>query len=318
MVSWPFESMNKKDVMGCLGGAGFLFLCSAYFPLFGPLFCLLTPAPFLYYSTKLGLKNGIKLAFLTIVLAGIAGILIGYPQAILFCVELSALGLVLAEIFRRRFTLGQTILFASLFLILMSMGHLFILGLSKGVDPFELLVNYLNGQVKQTITAYEEMGVPGEDLVELESYARVFVNTVYPSLMIVGTGFTVWLNVVVARPLFTRGNLKYPDFVPMDRWETPEPLIWGVIVSGFSLFLLPGVIRSLAANVMIVLMAIYLFHGVSIIAFFLHKYRLPLWIRIGIYLLIIIQQLFLVLLALAGVFDQWVDFRKLHREQEAS
>jgi uncharacterized protein YybS (DUF2232 family) len=310
--------MNKKDVLGCVGSAGFLFLCSAYFPFFGPFFCLLTPLPFLYYSNKLGIQDGIKLAFVTVILAGIAGLLAGYPQAILFCVELSALGLVLAELFKRRFSLGQTILFASLFMMLMSAGHLFIVSLSRGLDPFQMLLDYLHGHLKETIGAYEEMGMPRESTIELETYARAFIDTVYPSLFIVGTGFTVWLNIVVARPLFKRGNIKYPDFIPMDRWEAPEVLIWGVIGSGFSLFLLPGVIRSLAANVLIVLMAIYLFHGLSIIVFFLHKYRLPPWIRIGVYLLIIIQQLFLVLLALAGVFDQWVDFRKLHKEPEAS
>jgi hypothetical protein len=38
--------------------------------------------------------------------------------------------------------------------------------------------------------------------------------------------------------------------------------------------------------------------------------------RIGIYFLIIIQQLFLAVLALAGLFDQWIDFRKIHRRVE--
>ena len=39
--------------------------------------------------------------------------------------------------------------------------------------------------------------------------------------------------------------------------------------------------------------------------------------RMGIYFLIIIQQLFLAVVALAGLFDQWVDFRKIHRHSES-
>jgi uncharacterized protein YybS (DUF2232 family) len=61
------------------------------------------------------------------------------------------------------------------------------------------------------------------------------------------------------------------------------------------------------------MMAIYLFHGLSIILFFLNKYNVPSWIRAGVYILIMVQQLFLGVLALAGLFDQWVDFRKIHR-----
>jgi uncharacterized protein YybS (DUF2232 family) len=159
--------------------------------------------------------------------------------------------------------------------------------------------------------------MPQENVAELEKYGKAFIDTVYPSLMIVGIGFAVWLNVIMARPVFRMGNLSYPEFVPMDRWQTPEGMIWGVIVSGFALFLLPEVIQSLAANVLIVLMVIYLFHGLSIILFFLNKYRLPSWIKIGVYFLIVVQQVFLLLLAIAGLFDQWVDFRKLRRESES-
>ena len=310
--------MNVKDVLGCVATALFLLLASVWFPLFGTLICLLTPLPFLYYSTKLGFHNGIGLAFATVLIVGIAGFLTGYSQAILFCIELCALGLALSEIFRRKLSLGQAILFGTLFMLLLSMGHLFVVSLSRDMGPLEMMLDYLHAHLKMTIAAYEEMGMPHENAVDLESYARAVIDTVYPSLMIVGTGFAIWLNIVVAKPFFRRGKLKYPDFIPMDRWQTPEMLIWGLIASGFSLFLLQGIIQSAAANVLIVLMAVYLFHGLSIIVFFFNKYRLPNWVRIGIFFLIVIQQLFLVLLALAGVFDQWIDFRRLHKESEMS
>jgi uncharacterized protein YybS (DUF2232 family) len=73
----------------------------------------------------------------------------------------------------------------------------------------------------------------------------------------------------------------------------------------------------LAINALIIIMVIYLFHGLSIVLFFLNKYRVPFWLRIGVYFLIIVQQLFFVALSLAGLFDQWVDFRKIHRRMES-
>jgi uncharacterized protein YybS (DUF2232 family) len=98
----------------------------------------------------------------------------------------------------------------------------------------------------------------------------------------------------------------------MDRWHAPEFMVWGVIASGFTLFLsIPGV-ELIAINGLIVMLAIYVFHGLSILLFFLNKYRVPSWLRFGIYFLIFFQQIFLVVLALAGLFDQWIDFRKLH------
>jgi uncharacterized protein YybS (DUF2232 family) len=143
------------------------------------------------------------------------------------------------------------------------------------------------------------------------------ISQIYPSLMIIGTGFALWLNVVIARPLFRMGNLAYPEFISMDRWQAPDHLVWGLIISGFALFLSSESIQFLAVNALIVILAIYLFHGLSIIVFFLNKYHVPSWIRLGIYVLIVVQQLFLAVLTFAGLFDQWIDFRKIHRRADS-
>ncbi|MEE9420038.1 MAG: YybS family protein [Desulfatiglandaceae bacterium] len=311
--------MKLKDLLGCVGWAAFFLLASAWIPLFGPFLSLLAPLPFLYYSTKLGLYQGIKLAAAAMLTIGLFAKLTGYPQIILFGIEFSLLGLALSELMRRRFSLGQTIFLATAFMLILGICFLFIIALSENMGPFEMISKYLQGHLKETINAYEGTGITKENGLELETYAKAFIDAIskiYPSLMIVGTGFAVWLNVILAKPLFRRGHLEYPDFVPMDRWLAPDGLVWGAIVSGFALFFSSGGIRLFAINVLIVIMAVYLFHGLSIILFFLNKYNVPSWMRIGIYFLIIIQQLFLAVLALAGLFDQWIDFRKIHRRVE--
>jgi len=70
-----------------------------------------------------------------------------------------------------------------------------------------------------------------------------------------------------------------------------------------------------AINVLIVAMAVYLFQGLSILFFFLNKYHVPTWMRVGIYFLIAVQQVFFALMALVGLFDQWIDFRKIHKRR---
>ena len=94
------------DMLGCLGWAAFLILASAWIPLFGHFFSLLTPLPFLYYSTKLGAIQGLKLAAMVVLAVGVISYLVGYAQGMLFCLEFSILGLALSEIFRRRLGVG--------------------------------------------------------------------------------------------------------------------------------------------------------------------------------------------------------------------
>ena len=308
--------MKTTDVLGCVGSAAFLLLASAWIPFIGPFFSLLTPLPFLCYTTRLGLRQGIKLAAVAVFTIGLLANFMGQPQVMLFVLEFSIIGVGLSALFRRELALGQTLFLATVFMLLLGFALLFFIGLSKNMGPIEMILAYLAEHMDATIAAYKNVNVGGADSLALETYAKAFIlliSKIYPSLMIIGTGFALWLNIVIAKPLFRLWDLKYPHFNPMDRWQSPEFLVWGVIISGFGLFLSSGSIEFLAINALIVILAIYIFHGLSIVLFFFNKYKVPTWIRVGAYFLIMIQQLFFVVLILAGLFDQWADFRKIHR-----
>lgn len=312
------EFMKITDVLGCAGWAGLFVLVLTWVPVVGPFFSLLTPLPFLYYSAKLGLSGGIKLTVYTIFILGLISQLTGQPQVTLFCLQFGLLGLALSEIYRRDLTLGYSLLLGCAVLLTAGLGILFVLGLSKNMGPREMLLGYLKENLDEVIEAYKGVGMEGERAAELEAFKEAFLETVskiYPALMLIGTEFVVWLNVILSKVVFRARNLEFPAFVPMDRWRAPEHLVWIVIASGFSLFLSEGGLRWLAVNAVMVVMSVYLFQGFAILLFFLNKYRIPSWIRIGIYFLIILQQLFLGILSLAGLFDQWVDFRKIHRKR---
>jgi len=310
--------MKFTHVMGCAGSATLLLFASAWIPFVGPFFSLLTPLPFLYYTTKLGIHQGLKMMGITIVIVGLISKLEGYPQLIFFCLEFSLLGLIISEIYKREFTFGLTIFLGASFMLLLGAISLFLVGLSKKMGPLELILDYFQSNLAETIKAYENTGLDQEKVIHLEEYGKVVTNLVtkiYPALVIIGTGFVVWLNVVISRPLFRRGKVKYPDFGPMDRWQSPEFMVWGVIAAGFALFLSRTGIKLLAINSLIVMSVIYVFHGLSIVLFFLDRYHVPRWVRFGVYLLIIFQQIILLGLAVAGLFDQWIDFRKIHKRR---
>jgi uncharacterized protein YybS (DUF2232 family) len=313
--------MKVHDVLGCTVSAIVLLLASALIPLVGPVFSLLTPLPFLYYTTKLGLYQGAKVVLITILVVGLIAKLAGYPQIIFLCLEFSLLGLIISETFRREFTIGFAIFWGTICMLIIGAVILGIIGLSRNMGPLALILDYFQHNVKETVQSYETMGWDQEKILQFQEYLKILIKVItmiYPALMIVGTGFVVWINIVISRPLFRLVNLDYPHFGPMDRWRAPELMVWGVIAAGFSLFLSIPVLRLIAINGLIVMLTIYVFHGLSILLFFLNKYRVPSWVRIGIYFLIFFQQIFLIVLAMAGLFDQWVDFRKIHIKKSAS
>jgi uncharacterized protein YybS (DUF2232 family) len=307
--------MKLYDVLGCVGTATILLLASALVPLIGPFFSLLTPLPFLYYSTKLGMNEGVKLVCISILVTALVAAFLRYPQLIFLCLEFSLLGLIISEVFRRKWKIGYSVLVATCSVLLIGLIIMAVAGLRKNMGPLEMIYGYMQDSLRQSVDVYGTVGAGSEKAKVLREYLNVVadvISKIYPSLLIIATGFVVWFNIIVSRPLFRLRNLAYPPYGALDRWSSPEIMVWGLIAAGFSLFLSSPHITLVATNALIVMMAVYIFHGLSILLFFLNKYRIPPWIRFGVYFLIVFQQIFVIGLAIAGLFDQWIDFRRLH------
>jgi uncharacterized protein YybS (DUF2232 family) len=309
--------MIISDIIGCTGAVIFLLLVSVWVPFIGPLFILLIPLPFLYYLSKLGLGQGWKTGFISILILSLIARLIGYPYLILSCILLGLGGLIISETFKREFKIGMTVFWGTVFMLFAGAVFLFFITLSTGKDAIQLIVGYFQTNVDRALGLYEEMGLDQQTMTQLRQFGTILNNLIaqiYPALIIIGTGFVIWINVVISKPLFRLRGIKYPDMGRADMWYAPEYMIWGVIAAGFALFFPLTVIRFIALNILIILLVIYVFHGLAITMFFFNKHKIPFWARLGVYLLIMIQQIFMLVLALVGLFDQWVDFRKIHKK----
>jgi uncharacterized protein YybS (DUF2232 family) len=279
---------------------------------------LLTPLPFLYYTTRLGLRDGLKIAFVTLLFVGLLSNLAGDPQMMISCFESGLLGLILSELYRRGFTLGLTIVLGTGSVLIVSVLFLTLVTSSENMGSTEMNPESLDSRKEEVIQAYKDLGFDEDKAIQIQRVMEDIVLKIYPAMFILGTALYVGLIVLLSRLLFRFKDLPYPDFGPMDQWQAPELMVWGVIVTGFAFFLTTGSIKLFAINALIVMVAIYVFHGLSIAQFFLNKYHAPLLGRIGVYLLIFILPYFLVTLAFAGLFDQWADFRKLNQKAESA
>ena len=310
--------MKAHHVLGCVGTAIALLLASVWIPIGGPFFSLLTPLPFLYYSAKLGVSQAVKLTCVSILATGLIAAITRQPQLIFLCLEFSVLGLILSEIFRRKLPIGISVLLGTCLLLLIGLVVLAVAGLRKNLGPMEMVHSYLLESLEETARIYAQVGVDPEKAGEFQEYLEALkqgIALVYPSLMVMGTGFVVWLNVILSRPLFRKGNLEVPEFGALDQWQSPELMVWGLIAAGFSLFLSFSPLRLVAVNALVIMLAIYFFHGLSILLFYLNKYRVPPWMRFGVYALIVLQQFLVIGVTMAGLFDQWLDLRRIHQKK---
>ena len=89
-------------------------------------------------------------------------------------------------------------------------------------------------------------------------------------------------------------------------------MVWMVIAFSSALIFGLSPVKMLAANALIVLATLYLFQGLSILAFFMKRQDFSPWWRMLCYVLTVLFLKFVAIFLVAvGFFDTWFNFRKL-------
>jgi uncharacterized protein YybS (DUF2232 family) len=165
--------------------------------------------------------------------------------------------------------------------------------------------------------AYEKMGLSKDNLDLLREQVPQIAQTLFqllPGLIFLSLAFTVLVNLLLLCRRFPERRAEWLSLDHLRDWKGPEPLVWGLIASGFVL-LAPGLdmLNGIALNVLLVIAACYFAQGLAIIAFFFHKNNVPRFLRGITYVLIVFQQIFTLMVVGLGLFDLWGDFRRLKK-----
>jgi uncharacterized protein YybS (DUF2232 family) len=73
-------------------------------------------------------------------------------------------------------------------------------------------------------------------------------------------------------------------------------------------------LKLIGINGLLVACVIYFFQGIAIVSFFFEAKRFPRLLRVMIYSLIAVQQILALIVIGIGLFDLWLDLRKLKRQ----
>lgn len=173
-------------------------------------------------------------------------------------------------------------------------------------------------QIDSAIAMHEKMGWPVENLQTVKEQSPQVIELmlqILPALIFLGLAFVVLVNVLLLCRRFPARREEWLALTNLREWKAPEPLVWGLIACGFSLFV-PGLegLRAAALNLLLLLAACYFAQGLAVIAFFFHKNNVPRFLRGITYILIVFQQIFTLLVVGLGLFDLWANFRRLGKE----
>ncbi len=236
---------------------------------------------------------------------------------ILLFAGLFLIGFILGEVIELNLSIEKTMLYACGSVLLSGLAALFIFSILTGEGIYTIVSNYVAKNLELTLVLYQNMGMSNENIQiisnSLDKIQDALVKII-PALVSVATLFVAWTSILLAKPVLMRRSLFYPDFGPLNIWQAPEYLVWGVIGCGLALFLPNASIKIIGLNGLLILMSVYFFQGIAIVSYYFKKKQFPRVIRIFLYTLIAVQQLVLLAVIGLGFFDMWFNFRKLGKQ----
>ena len=283
-----------------------------YIPLAGIILVVLFPMPILFYRLKLGRKMG---AFIMIIVLIIIIAIIGELSIdIFFYTCLLLTGFLLGEYIERPLSIEKTGIYTCLSTIGIYTGLFFLYAFISEQGVISIISKHVAANLEMSLKLYPSIGVAQKDIEiiskSIEAIQYVLVR-IMPSLIATILIFVTWVNILFIKTIMLKKRISIKRFEKLNKWRAPEQLVWFVIMLCLIAFIPVKNLKIIGLNFIIVLIPVYFFQGIGIVSFFFEKKGFPVILKIFIYTIIAIQQIFLFLIIGLGFFDTWFDFRKI-------
>jgi len=312
MTGTQIQSTLIKDIL--IGILLYILIITTMYimPLTGVAIWLFLPLPILFYRLKTGRNSGIvimlaSLAILMLVTRNIAMITLYFGSLLMT-------GFILGECIEKHFSVGKIMLFTCLIVFGLCLVGVFLYSATQRQEIQQLISSYVSNYhamsgefFSELERLYPEMNLDRqmfekENSVILLAAPGIFINSYLMML---------WLNILLMKKILLKKGIVVKTIENLSRWKAPDYLVFGLIAMAVLIFFASGVLKFIAVNLLIVLLFVYFFQGIAVVSFFFQKKRTPFAVRFFFYLLIALLPQFLFLVIGCGLFDTWINFRKL-------
>ncbi len=288
-----------------------LFLSVLYVPVLGSLLNPFAPLPIIYYAFTHGTPAG---AAAVLASAGVIGLLLGPKTGAVYLFSYGLAGLMMANMIRNGKPFTSTVL-ATAAAAMAATALLAVAEQGNIAGVYAATLAAVKGIMAETIAVYEKAGMPADQIAMLKENGDAIVKWVVRalpgSLTVLYLG-AMFMNYAAYAALRNRWSwLPATKPLELNRWSPPEKMVFVFIIGG-GLMMVPGEIAgAVAVNLLIVTVALYFMAGLCVIRHWFERGKLPRFLRWTIYILISFQPFMIAGTAGLGLFDLWLDFRKI-------
>jgi uncharacterized protein YybS (DUF2232 family) len=314
-------NFNFREFILGIGITTTFFLLVVLSPVVGFVFSLIAPLPIAFFYWRMGRIPGIAIFLLSFGLLVAVFRIGGFEESLTFFLVLGSAGIIIPEVLRRRYGIEKTVGLSLAALVALIVAVLTYYSHVLGQPVVDIVQGYVSESIKYSISLYEEIGIPQDQVDNLKESAGAVSAWIVDhsvALFLTSTAFFIWLNVLGMRMFLQGRDPAFPDFGDLACWKLPDWVVWFVIAAGAVMIVPEDIAKIVGLNTLIVLLFLYLLQGLSVVQFFFRKKNIPKYLRAMFYALIVLYQYLLVFIAAIGLFDIWVDFRKMNRPAQDS
>ncbi|MBP8985149.1 MAG: DUF2232 domain-containing protein [Syntrophobacterales bacterium] len=304
-----------KDFISAVTVMALILTAAVFTPLIGPVAEFFVPLPVMYYSARLGRLRVGAVFCLALFLVSVPVVLFGLKINFALFFLLGFFGLVLSELFKKGLTIERTVFYGTFVVLTVALLLLGYYLQGTGQNPVQAVESFVRDGVEESIGAYAQLGMSAEQVGELRKSVPHVVRAIlglFPACVVISAVTFVVLNVLVGIALLRKRGLLAHEFGDLNLWKIPDRMVWFVIAAGTLVLVPQENIRLIGLNLLVVFLFAYVLQGFAIINYFFTRKRVPVFLRWMVYALIFVQNIFLLVVAVIGFADIWVDFRKIN------
>ncbi len=289
-------------------------LMAVYLPVMGIVAALFWAVPLIL----LVVRHGFRLGILAVLAAAIIMALLIEPVLSLrMTISFAPTGLALGYGFRRGWSGARVFAVALAASIAAKISALALVFALTSVNPLAMQVDGMKESFDATFQIYETLGVEQATIDEAKgqvSEGITMVQMLMPLIVAITGLLDTVVNYIVAGRVMKRLGVAVPQFPPFREWRLPQAFLY---LMGFALVgMYWGGSReihllyeiSLNANILALLAG--LVQGLSLVAYVGHRCNISLFMRILVFLLILVNGMLLQIIAFTGLFDMVFDYRR--------
>ena len=314
------QATDKKEFSGQIYylapvaiSAGLFYLSTFISPVW-----FLAPVPLYIGFAMHGYPVG---ALLALVSAGLLSLVLDGAQAMLFISTCGFIALGLAYSFHQKIELPKAAVVSTAIAFVAIILFFALYVSTQGYSPISMISEWANEHVGAVIEAYHR--IESEEpivgwLSKNQEAVAAFLALISPALLFCVVYVAVLADLAIISIVAERSGLDIAlSGKKFGQWRAPGSMALIFLASGLSVILLSqGTLYAIAINLLLIFGAIYVALGLSVILYFMEKWKVPgLFITIGLFI-IIAQPQFLFMALICGLIDVLANFRRIDTLKE--